>query len=100
MIQRARGRQITIRSVTSLSSCSTLSEDDALASYEWNLVSANETRAGAQEVVLETGRDPRVLVIPPHTLGFAGSSYVFQFRSAFGADMSSTANATGEVSKT
>lgn len=71
--------------------------DEALASYSWNLVAANEARAGGDQVTVEAGRDPRVLAIPPYTLGFAGSSYVFQFRSAFGGETATTANATGEL---
>ncbi len=98
MIQRTRGSQITLRSETSLSSCSTLGVDDEIASFSWSLIAANGSRAAAQEFAVEAGRDPRVLVISPFMLGFAGSSYTFQFRSSFGPDMWTTANATGESS--
>lgn len=76
-----------------------LTADEALASYSWILLDANESRVG-EPVTVEVGRDPRVLVIPPYTLGFAGSSYLFQFRSAFGGETATTANATGEYSTT
>ncbi len=98
VIQRTRGRQITLRSETSLPSCSTLDVDDEIASFSWSLIAANESRAAAREFTVEAGRDPRVLILSPFTLGFAGSSYTFQFRSSFGPDMSTTANATGELS--
>lgn len=78
----------------SLSSCSNLSVDDTLASFSWSLVSANESLAGGAEVLAEVGRDPRVLVIAPHTLGFAGSSYQFQWKTSFGG-VSNAANVTG-----
>ncbi|CAM9477526.1 unnamed protein product, partial [Ectocarpus sp. 8 AP-2014] len=77
-------------------SCSTLTAGDALASYSWRLVSANESYEGAPEVVVEVGRDPRVLLIPSHTLGFAGSTYLFQLRTAFGSE-TNIANATVEI---
>lgn len=47
-------------------------------------------------LVLEAGRDPRVLRVPSYALGFAGSSYVFQL-SAVVDGMSNTVNATGET---
>lgn len=97
MIQRTRGSQITLRTKTDISSCSALMVDEALASYSWSLLAANESRAGEQ-VAIEVGRDPRVLSIPPYTLGLAGSSYLFQFRSAVGDETATTANATGELS--
>ncbi|CAM9206860.1 unnamed protein product, partial [Ectocarpus fasciculatus] len=62
-LQRTRGNEVILRSETSLSSCSTLTAGDALASYSWRLVSANESYEGAPEVVVEVGRDPRVLLI-------------------------------------
>ena len=99
VIQRARGSQITLRSETSLSSCSTTSVEDGLASFSWGLLAVNESRGAFREIAVEADRDPRVLGIPPYTLGFAGSSYVFQFRSTLGSDMSTTANATGELSE-
>ncbi len=98
VIQRTRGSQITLRSETSLSSCSTLGVDDEVASFSWSLIAANESRASAREFTVEAGRDPRVLAISPFTLGYAGSSYTFQFRSSFGPDMRTTANATSELS--
>ncbi|CAN0003126.1 unnamed protein product [Pylaiella littoralis] len=96
VLQRTRGSPITLRGETSLSSCSTLSVDDAFASFSWNLVSANESVAREAEVSAEIGRDPRVLVIAPYTLGFAGSTYQFQLESSFGG-VSNTANVTVEV---
>lgn len=72
-----------------------MTSNEALPSYSWSLLAANESRAGEQ-VVVEAGRDPRVLVIPPYALGFAGSSYLFQFRSAFGGKNVTSANATSE----
>lgn len=97
VIRRTRGSLVTLRTETGLSSCSTLMADEALASYSWSLLEANETRFG-EVVTVEVGRDPRVLVIPPYTLGFAGSSYLFQFRSAIGGENATTANALGECS--
>jgi len=97
VLQIARGREIVLHSKTALSACSPLSADGALASYSWSLVSANESYAGAPEVSVEAGRDPRVLVLPPYTLGFAGSTYEFHLHTSFG-DMSSSANATGSFS--
>lgn len=46
---------------------------------------------------MEVGRDPRVLVIPPHTLGYTGSSYVFQLRAMYGNETANAANATSEL---
>ncbi|CAM9387892.1 unnamed protein product, partial [Ectocarpus sp. 12 AP-2014] len=96
-LQRTRGNEIVLRSETRLSSCSTLTTDEALASYSWRLLSANESYEGTPEVMVEVGRDPRVLVIPSHTLGYAGSTYLFQLRTAFGSETTNTANATVEI---
>eukprot|EP00903_Cladosiphon_okamuranus_P011441 g10779.t1 len=96
VIQRTRGSQIILGTETVLSSCSALVADEALASYSWSLLAANESRAGEQ-LTVEAGRDPRVLSIPPYTLGYAGSSYVFQFRSVVGDESATTANATVEI---
>lgn len=71
--------------------------DEGLASYSWSLLAANESRA-VDQIAVEAGRDPRVLTIPPYTLGVAGSSYIFQFRSAFGGETATTANTTGAFS--
>lgn len=48
---------------------------------------------------MEVGRDPRVLAIPPHTLGYAGSSYLFQLRTTYGSETANAANATSEKSE-
>ncbi|CAM9843656.1 unnamed protein product, partial [Ectocarpus sp. 4 AP-2014] len=96
-LKRTRGNEIVLRSETRLSSCSTLTADEALASYSWRLVSANESYEGSPEVVVDVGRDPRVLVIPSYTLGYAGSTYLFQLRAAFGSETTNTANATVEI---
>ena len=98
VLQRTRGSRITIRSKTSLSSCSTLAADEALATYSWNLVAANESYPRGEEVSVEVGRDPRVLVIPPHTLGYTGSSYLFQLRTTYGTQTATAANVTSELS--
>lgn len=97
MIRRTRGQEITLRSETSLSSCSTISAEEGLASYSWILVSANDSFPGAPEFAVEVGRDPRVLVIPSYRLGYAGSSYQFQLKTTFGdGELAGTANATGK----
>lgn len=96
VLRRTRGSEITIRSETRLSSCSPLGADEALASYSWTLVAANESYPREHEVAVEDGRDPRVLVIPAHTLGYAGSSYLFQLRTTFGSELANAANATSE----
>lgn len=96
VIRRTRGSQVTVHTETGLPSCSTPVSDDALPSYSWSLLEANESRAGEQEVTVRVGRDPRVLVIPPYALGFAGSAYLFQFRSAIGGEYVTLAKATGE----
>ena len=96
VLQRARGSQITIHSDTSLSSCSTLPADEALASYSWSLVEANEPYPRGEEVTVEVGRDPRVLVIPSYTLGYTGSSYVFQLTTTYGSETANAAIATSE----
>ncbi|CAM9632430.1 unnamed protein product [Ectocarpus sp. 6 AP-2014] len=96
-LQRTRGNEIILRSETRLSSCSTLTTDEALASYSWRLVSANESYEGTPEVVVDVGRDPRVLVIPSYTLGYAGSTYLFQLTTAFGSETTNTANVTIEI---
>lgn len=98
LIQRTRGSLITLRSETRISSCSALEVDEALGSFSWSLVAANESLAAAPHVFVEAGRDPRVLVLPPHTLGFAGSSYQFLFNTTFGGE-TATANATGGFPK-
>ena len=73
------------------------SGEEQSASYTWSLLSQNEVTSGeATSLVLETGRDPRVLTIPSYALGFAGSTYVFQL-SAVVDGMSNTVNATGET---
>ena len=97
VLQWTRGSQLTVRSETSLSSCSTLSGGDALASYSWNLVAANESFPREHEVAVEVGRDPRVLVVPSHTLGYAGSSYVFQLATTYGSEAMNAASVTGEL---
>lgn len=97
VIQRTRGRKIELRSETKLSSCSTLTADEALASYSWELVAANESYPREQEVPVGVSRDPRVLVIPSHTLGYAGSSYVFQLMTAYGSEAFNAANVTGKL---
>ncbi|CAM9196214.1 unnamed protein product, partial [Ectocarpus sp. 8 AP-2014] len=96
-LQRTRGNEIILRSETKLSSCSTVTTDEALALYSWRLVSANESYEGTPEVVVDVGRDPRVLVIPSHTLGYAGSTYLFQLTTAFGSETTNTANVTIEI---
>ncbi|CAM9207243.1 unnamed protein product, partial [Ectocarpus fasciculatus] len=96
VVQRMRGSAITLRSETTTSSCSTTNTDEALASYSWGIASANESFAGGADVTLDVGRDPRLLVIPPYALGYAGSSYQFQLRTTFGG-IASTVNATVEV---
>lgn len=70
--------------------------DEEIASYSWSLVSANESFTGSADVSPGGGRDPRNLVIPPYTLGYAGSFYQFQLKATFGSDLTSTVNATGE----
>lgn len=92
-LERTRGTTITLRSETSASSCSTADSTQTTASYSWSLVSS--TQPLEQETFGEESRDPRVLVIPRHTLGFAGSSYVFQLAVDFGG-VSNAANVTGE----
>lgn len=95
-LQRTRGSAITLRSETTTSACSATSTDEALASYSWSITSANESFVGGPDITLGVGRDPRVLVIPPYALGYAGSSYQFQLRTTFGG-IASTVNATGET---
>ncbi|CAM9204557.1 unnamed protein product [Laminaria digitata] len=94
-LERTRGTSITIRSETGVSSCSTMDSGENTASYSWSLVSTTATEALGEET-LDESRDPRVLVIPRHTLGFAGSSYVFQLAAEFGA-VSNVANVTVEI---
>lgn len=57
------------------------------------------TAGGLAGDVLDESRDPRVLVIPRHTLGFAGNAYVFQLAADFGG-VSNAANVTGERPET
>lgn len=61
-------------------------------------MSANASFAGTPEAAVEVGRDPRTLVIPSHTLGYAGSSYQFQLKTAFGNELAGVANVTCELS--
>ncbi|CAM9773342.1 unnamed protein product [Scytosiphon promiscuus] len=96
-VRRKRGETIVLRSETSLPSCSTIGVDEEVASYSWSLASANESLPGAAVVSAEGGRDPRTLVLPPHSLGYAGSFYHFHLRATFGSDLFGTANATVEV---
>lgn len=93
MLERTRGGTITVRSETSVSSCSTTDSTQSTASYAWSLVSTTATEPGGE--MLSESRDPRVLVLPRHTLGFAGSSYVFQLKADFGG-VWNAANVTGE----
>ena len=48
---------------------------------------------------MEVGRDPRVLVIPSYTLGYTGSSYVFELTTSFGSEAMNAAYVTGELVK-
>ena len=76
------------------------SGQDQQVSCTWSVLSQNEiTSAGASNLVLETGRDPRVLSVSPFPLGVAGSSYMFQL-SAEVDGISTTVNATGEIHET
>lgn len=59
-------------------------------------MAANESHPREQEVTAEVGRDPRVLVIPSYTLGYAGSFYMFQLSTTFGSENANAANATSE----
>lgn len=92
-LESTRGTTITIRSETSASSCSTTDITQATASYSWGLVSSTEP---LENEMFDQSRDPRVLVIPRHTLGFAGNNYVFQLAAEFGG-VSNVANVTGEL---
>lgn len=94
VLERTRGTAITIRSETSASSCSTADSTQTTASYSWSLVSSTEP-LGEEDTLDGESRDPRVLVIPRYTLGFAGSSYVFQLAAEFGG-VSNVANVAGK----
>lgn len=96
LLERTRGTAITIRSETGVSACSTADNTQSTASYSWSLVSTTATRPVGD--ILDESRDPRVLVIPRHTLGFAGDAYVFQLAADFGG-VSNAANVTGERSE-
>lgn len=94
-IKRTRGSEISVYSETKPSSCSNDTRDAAAtASYVWSLFSANDSTGGLSDFSLAPGRDPRVLTIPSDTLGFAGSTYVFQLNTALG-DVHSSALVTG-----
>lgn len=97
-LRRKRSQAILLGSETAASSCSTADADEETASYSWGLVSTNASAGGPSDIVLQSGRDPRVLALPSYTLGFAGSTYVFQLKAAFGGT-SNTVNATGESMK-
>ncbi|CAM9627536.1 unnamed protein product, partial [Ectocarpus sp. 12 AP-2014] len=84
VLQRTRGNAITLRSETTTSTCSTTNTEEAIASYSWSMISANESFARGVDVPLGVGRDPRVLTIPSYALGYAGSSYQLQLRTSFG----------------
>lgn len=94
-LRRTRAQAIVFASETAASSCSTVDPNEETASYSWNLVSTNASAGSPTDVTLQSGRDPRVLVLPSHTLGYAGSTYVFQLKAAFGGTFNA-ANATGE----
>ena len=97
-LQRERASATTIYTETKPSSCATSASGlEQHASYTWIVLTRNEiTSEGASSLVLETGRDPRVLSVPPYALGFAGSSYVFQL-SADVDGITNTVNVTGEI---
>ena len=74
-----------------------MESNEQQASYTWSLLSQNEVTSGAStSLVLEAGRNPRVLRVPSYALGFAGSTYVFHLIAVVDG-MSNTVNATGET---
>lgn len=67
---------------------------DESASYSWSLLPENTAADDLSDPVLAVGRDPRVLTIPPLTLGYAGNKYVLGLSVEVGS-VSNGANATG-----
>lgn len=94
-IKQSRGNEVNVYSETKSSSCSNDTNDAATtASYVWSILSANDSTGGSSDISLVPGRDPRLLTIPSDTLGYAGSTYVFQLNAAFG-NIRSSAFVTG-----
>lgn len=88
--QVLRGLQLTLRTEVS----SPRAQDDS-ATYAWTVASEESATADFPPLVLTTGRNPSVLTIPPYTLGYAGSRYVFRVELAGGEQSTASATATG-----
>lgn len=79
-LEHARGQALTLRSATDASPCALASS----ATYSWSLEGLNTSRVEQSSLELPKGRDPRVLRLPPNSLGYAGSVYAFRLDVAVG----------------
>ena len=86
-----RGLQLSVRAEVSSPRA-----QDVNATYTWTVVSEDSATTDFPPLVLTSGRNPSVLTIPPHTLGYAGSKYVLRVELAGGAQSAASATATGQ----
>ncbi|CAM9609633.1 unnamed protein product, partial [Ectocarpus fasciculatus] len=84
-----RGLQLTIRTEVSLPRV-----ENGNNTYAWTVVSESSATADFPPVVLTSGRNPSILTIPPYSLGYAGSAYVFRVDLADGIQSATSATAT------
>ncbi|CBJ29023.1 conserved unknown protein [Ectocarpus siliculosus] len=87
-----RGLQLTIRTEVSLPRV-----ENGNNTYAWTVLSESSATADFPPIVLTSGRNPSVLTLPPYTLGYAGSAYVFRVDLADGIQSATSATATVEV---
>eukprot|EP00752_Nemacystus_decipiens_P006064 g5472.t1 len=87
-----RGLQVSIRTEVS-----SPRSQDGNATYTWTVVSEDSSTTDFPPLVLTRGRNPSVLTIPPYTLGYAGSRYMFKVELAGGDQGAASATATVEV---
>ncbi|CAM9100098.1 unnamed protein product [Ectocarpus sp. 8 AP-2014] len=84
-----RGLQLTIRTEVSLPRV-----ENGNNTYAWTVLSESSATADFPPLVLTSGRNPSVLTLPPYSLGYAGSAYVFRVDLADGIQSATSATAT------
>jgi len=87
-----RGLPLTLRAEVS----SPLVEDDNVV-YTWTVVSESPVTSDVPPLTLTIGRNPSVLVLPPFSLGYAGSTYVFRVDRIGHTQRTASALATGRL---
>ena len=67
--------------------------------YTWTSVTENAVTSDVPPLTLEAGRNPSVLVLPPYSLGYAGSTYVFRVDRNSSTLSTASAFATGQSAR-